>query len=110
MSALGTVSTMSLAAISDTAIFAPIHRSPPTSTLCCEQGFNRVLQLILGIGFAKAFHAVDEHGFHLVGNKVSGGVEHAQLRPKLDGLASELASAEDGILQIYVGKEAVDLS
>jgi len=64
--------------------------------------------LILRVWLTKAFRAFNKQGSHFVGDKISRRVEHAQFRPKLDGLVSKFTPAKDRIFQIDVGKECVD--
>ena len=105
MSALGTVSTMSLAAISDAAFFSAIRVPHGLAAIMVrEHVLDGVVELMLRVGLAEEVRAVDKQSFHLVGDEIARRVEHAQIRPKLDGLPGKFTPAKDRRLQIDVGK------
>ena len=64
---------------------------------------------MLRVRLAKEVRAFDKQSFHFVGDEIAGRVEHAQIRPKLDGLACKITPAKDRSLEIDIGKECVDV-
>ena len=61
------------------------------------------------VRLAKEVRAFNKQSFHFVGNGIACRVEHAQIRPKLDGLVCKITPAEDRRFEIDIGKEYVDL-
>ena len=115
MSALGTVSTMSLAAISDTAFLwsisdmAVVPHGLHDFKITLRAVFDGVLELVLRVRLAKEVRAFDKQRFHFVGNGIACRVEHAQVRPKRDGLVRKFAPAKDRRFEIDIGKKCVDV-
>ncbi len=80
-----------------------------SSTLRREHSRNTAFELMLRVWLGKELRAFNKQSFHFVGNNISCRVEHAQFRPKFDGLVCKFTPAKDLIFQIDVGKECVDL-
>ena len=58
------------------------------SKLRREQSCKAFLELMLRVGLAQELRAFNKHRSHFVGDQIAGRVEHAQFRPKPDGLLS----------------------
>src|SRR6266702_798203 len=72
-------------------------------------GCKTALELILCAWLRKALRTFNKQSFHFVVDIISCRVQHAQFRPKLDGLACKITSAKDQSFQIDIGKECVDV-
>src|SRR5471032_1303464 len=77
---------------------------------CCEQAFHRVLELLFHVRLRKEVCAFNKQSFHFVGNGIACRVEHAQIRPKLDGLVCNFTSAKERCFEMDIGKKCVNVS
>ena len=66
------------------------------------------LELIDRVGLGKEGGAFDEHGLHSVRDRVTGGVEHAQLRVPPDGFFGEVEAGLEVALQLDVREQDID--
>ena len=64
---------------------------------------------MLGVRLKKEVCTFNKQSFHLIGNGISGRVEHTQIRPKRDGLMRKFAPAEHRCFKVDIGKQCVDV-
>src|SRR5512132_3227322 len=112
---LGTVSTMSLAAISVIGLSATVRSGMAQPLASVDDSIwqpkkvvDGASQLLFGVWLAKTVRAFDKQLFHSVSDEVSRRVEHAQMRSNSDSLLRQFAAAKHRRLQVDVSEKRVD--
>src|SRR6185437_1714728 len=104
--ALGTVSTISLAAMSDTGIVPYLFLDLKSR---CEQVRKRSLKLLFRVRLSQAACSRDEQRPHLVGDEISRRVEEAKCRPHPDCFPREITSAKNRRIEVDIGEHCIDV-
>lgn len=68
-----------------------------------------MLKLLIGVRLVKELRTSNEHSRQFAVYYIACCVEHAQFRPKFNGLMREFTSAVSQLFEIDVGKQAINM-